>query len=82
MLWQRLTQKNYKGLQLGYTTMHWGFWEKKQKEEDWQQMLAQGESFPVEKIRNELAVYNKWLADRLHVIYRIPAPQKNLQGET
>ena len=25
--------------------MHWGFKEKEKKEEDWQQMLAQGESF-------------------------------------
>ena len=30
-----------------YTSMHWGFGEKeKKKEEDWQQMLAQGESPP------------------------------------
>ena len=26
--------------------MNWGFMEEKEKEEDWQQMLAQVESFP------------------------------------
>ena len=44
MLWQRLTQKNQNDLQLEHTTTHWGFGEGKKKEEDWQQMLAQGES--------------------------------------
>lgn len=33
LLWQWLTQKNQKDLQLGYTTMHWGLGEKKKKKE-------------------------------------------------
>ena len=44
MLWWHPTYKNQNDLQLGYTTMRWGFGEKKNKEEDWQQMLAQGQS--------------------------------------
>ena len=44
-LWQWLTQKNQKDLQLEYTAMHWGLGEgKKKREEHWQQMLSQGES--------------------------------------
>ena len=43
MLWLHLTQENQNDLQLGYTTMCWGFGVKK-KMEDWQQMLAQGQS--------------------------------------
>ena len=36
------TLNNQKDLQLEYTTMCWGFKEKKEKKkEDWQQMLAQ-----------------------------------------
>ena len=31
--------------------MHLGFEEKKKKEEDWQQMLAQGEAFPKKKVK-------------------------------
>ena len=41
MLWWHPTGKNSNDLQLGYTTMYWGSGGKK-KEEDWQQMLAQG----------------------------------------
>ena len=33
----------------GLTTKYWGFGEGNKKEEDWQQMLAQGDSFPGEK---------------------------------
>ena len=29
--------------------MHWGFGEEEKEEEDWQQMLAQGRSFPAKK---------------------------------
>ena len=29
--------------------MHWDIEEEKKKEEDWQQMLAQGNSFPAKK---------------------------------
>ena len=43
-LWQHPTWKNQNDIQLGYTTMSWGFGEEKKKEEDWQQMLAQGQS--------------------------------------
>ena len=35
-LWQHPTWKNQKDLQLGYTTMYWGFGETEKKEEDWQ----------------------------------------------
>ena len=31
--------------------MHWSFGEKEKKEEDWQQMLIQGESFPAKKFK-------------------------------
>ena len=31
--------------------MYLGFEEEKKREEDWQQMLAQGESFPAKKIK-------------------------------
>ena len=53
MLWQQLTQ-NHKDLQLECTTMYWGFGEKekKEREEDWQQMLAQSKSFLEKKKRH------------------------------
>ena len=35
--------------QLEYTTMYWDLGEGRKKEEDWQQMSAQGESFPAKK---------------------------------
>ena len=40
------TQQNQKDLQVEYTTMYWGGFgeEKKEREEDCQQMLAQGQS--------------------------------------
>ena len=34
--------------------MHWGFGEGKKKEEGWQQMLAQGKSFPAGKKKKEV----------------------------
>ena len=37
------------GLTSKYTTMYWGFGEEKKEREDWQQMLAQGESFPAKR---------------------------------
>ena len=42
MLWQQ-PHKRTRIYNYGYTTMCWGFGEEK-KEEDWQQMLAQGQS--------------------------------------
>ena len=41
-------REELEGLTLEDTTTHWGFGEEggKTREEDWQQMLAQGESFP------------------------------------
>ena len=33
--------------------MHWGFRDKKIKEEDWQQMLAQGASFPAQNSKKQ-----------------------------
>ncbi|WP_207148861.1 hypothetical protein, partial [Listeria monocytogenes] len=39
---RRRTRMTY--IQLGYATMSWDFGEKQKKEEDWQQMLAQGQS--------------------------------------
>ena len=48
MLWWHPTQKNQSDLQLGYTTTYWGFGEKK-KEEDWQKMLARGQSSSLRK---------------------------------
>ena len=42
--------------------MHWGFGEeRKKKEEDWQQMLAQGQSFPAKnKGRENHTAFFKW----------------------
>ena len=45
--------------------MHWGFGEKK-KEEDWQQMLAQGESFPTKKKRERPSRQASWLTPRVY----------------
>ena len=33
----------------GFTIMHWGFGEERKKDEDWQQILAQGKSFPAKQ---------------------------------
>ena len=57
------TQHNWKDLQLQYTTMYWGGFGKKkkerEKEEDWQLLLAQVPIFKKKKIRKTFQIKKK-----------------------
>ena len=60
MLWQRPASQNQKDLQLEYTAVYWGLWgEEEEEEKDWQQMLAQGQSFLKEITASKCSRYYK-----------------------
>ena len=46
-------------MQLGYITTYWGFGDNKKKEEDWQQMLAQGHSLLTKKSIHLKKIYRQ-----------------------
>ena len=52
--------------------MYWGFGEEKEKrEEDWQQMLAQGEFFPVKRKENTSMTQNMRLNNQELLFFKL-----------
>ena len=59
--WRRPTCHHQKDLQLEYTTRYWGALGRRKKKEDWQLMLAQGQSLKKEKMFGEKSLFQETL---------------------